>query len=195
MIVFIIILVIVGVILLMWMKPFLEYKKIGGYAEYKPVSKTLNDKYLEYSWYQINGFKNINQEAIKYLRQVSKSCTKKDLKWLNQCREFLEEGLVKAEESDSSKFSLPDPIEKASLFDILKVIKRSRKNLPEHYQEIGCSTCGEADVMHTWIALRIQQIEEGEAIKPGDLDYVIDAVNEVKKGSASDTKNTTSPQT
>ena len=184
MFIFIIVLVIVGAILLMWLKPFLEYRKIGSYAEYKPISKTLNDKDLEYRWYQINGFKNINQEAIKYLRQVSKSCTKNDLKWLNQCREFLEEGLVKAEENDAAKFSLPDPIEKANLFDILKVIKRSRKYLPEHYQSIGCSTCGEAIVMHIWIELRIQQIEAGEAIKPGDLDYVINAVKEVKSHSA-----------
>lgn len=183
MFVLVIILVIVGVILLKWLKPFLEYKKIGSYAEYKPVSKNLNDKSLEYSWYQINGFKNINQEAMKYLRQASKACTKKDLKWLNECREFLEEGLVRAEENDASKFSLPDPVENASLFDILKVIKRSRKYLPEHYQSIGCTTCGEAVVMHIWFCLRIQQIEEGEAIKPGDLDYVIDAVKEVKNHS------------
>lgn len=45
----------------------LEYKKIGSYAEYIPHSKSLNDKNLEYSWYQINGFKNINQDAIDYL--------------------------------------------------------------------------------------------------------------------------------
>lgn len=180
----IIILVIIGAILLVWLKPFLEYKKIGSYGEYKPISKSLNDKDLEYSWYQINGFKNINQDAIDYLKQVSKCCTEKDLKWLNQCREFLEEGLVKAEENDGSKLSLPDPVEKASLFDILKVIKRSRVGLSEHYRKIGCSTCGEAVVMHTWIALRIQQIENGEKIKPGDLDYVIDAVKEIQRHSA-----------
>ncbi len=183
MFIFIIILVIVGVILLMWLKPFLEYKKIGSYAQYKPVSKILNDKNIEYRWYQINGFKNINQEAIEYLYQVSKSCTKSNLKWLNQCREFLEEGLVKAEENDESKFSLPNPIEKATLFDILKVIKRSRKYLPEYYQRMGCSTCGEAVVMHTWIVLRIHLIEIGESIKPGDLDYVIHAVKEMKEHS------------
>lgn len=180
MFIIIIVLVIVGIILLNWLKPFLEYKKIGSYEEYKPVSKILNDKEIEYSWYQINGFKNINQEAIKYLSQVSKRCTKNDLKWLNQCREFLEAGLIEAGENDASKLSLPTPIEKANLLDILKVIKKSRKSLSEHYREIGCSTCGEAVVMHTWFELRIQQIKQGEAIKPGDLDYVIDAVKEVK---------------
>lgn len=183
MFIFIIILVIVGVILLMWLKPFLEYKKIGSYAEYEPVSKILNNKNLEYSWYQINGFKNINQEAIEYLHQVSKSCTKNNLKWLNQCLKFLEEGLVKAGENDASKFSLPDPIEKASLFDVLSVIKRSRRYLPEYYQRIGCSTCGEAVVMHIWIDLRIEQIEAGESITPGDLDYVIHAVKEIQEHS------------
>lgn len=180
MLILIILFIIVGIVLLTWLKPFLEYKKIGSYAEYTPHSKSLNDKDLEYSWYQINGFKNINQDAIDYLKQISKCYTKKDLKWLNQCREFLEEGLVKAEENDASKFSLPDPVEKASLFDILKVIKRSRIGLPEHYQKIGCSTCGEAIVMHIWIELRIQQIENNEPIKPGDLDYVITAVKEVQ---------------
>lgn len=34
--------------------------------------------------------------------------------------------------------------------------------------------------MHTWIALRIQQIENNEPIKSGDLDYVINAVKEVQ---------------
>lgn len=179
---FIIILIIIGVFLIRWLKPFLEYKRIGTYAEYKPVSKSLNDKGLEYSWYQINGFRNINQEAINYLRQVSKSCTKKDLKWLNQCREFLEEGLVRAEENDATKLFLSDPVENATLFETLKVIKRCRKSFPEHYRKIGCSTCGEAVVMHLWFELRIQQIEGDESIKSGDLDYVIDAVREVKNG-------------
>ena len=180
MLVVILVLVIIGVILLMWLKPFLEYKKIGSYEEYKPISKSLNDKYIEYTWYQINGFKNINQTAIGYLRKVSKSCTNKDLKWLNECLEFLEAGLVKAGENDASKFSLPERIENVGMFSILKVIKRSRKLLSEHYQGMGCKTCGEAIVMHIWIDLRIQQIKNGEAIKPGDLDYVIDAVKEVQ---------------
>lgn len=179
----IIILVILGVILIPWLKPFLEYKKIGSYAEYKLISKSLNDKKLEYSWYQINGFKNINKTAIDYLRQVSKSCTKKDLKWLNECREFLENGLIEVGENDESAFSLPDSIENASLLDILRVIKKSRKYLTAHYQEIGCLTCGEAVVMHIWIELRIQQIEQGDAIKPGDLDYIIDAVKEIQSHS------------
>lgn len=186
MFILVIILVIVGALFLKWLKPFLEYKKIGNYAEYKCISKTFNDyddKDIEYSWYQINGFKNINQEAMEYLHQVSRCCTQKNLKWLNECREFLEEGLVRAGENDASKLFLPDPIEKAGLFDILKVIKRSRKYLPEHYQSMGCSTCGEAVVMHLWIELRIQQIEGGEAIKPGDLDYVIDAVKEIQNHS------------
>lgn len=181
--VFLIVLVVVGYALLKWLKPFLEYKKIGSYTEYKSVSKTLNDKEMEYSWYQINGFKNIDQEAMDYLRQVSKCCTKKDLKWLNECREFLEEGLVKAEENDATKLFIPEPIEKASLFDILKVIKRCRKRLPAHYQEIGCSTCGEAVVMHVWIETRIKLIESGDSLKPGDMDYVVDAVKEVKNNS------------
>ena len=180
MFIIIVVLVIVGIILLNWLKPFLEYKKIGSYAEYKPVSKTLNDKEIEYSWYQINGFKNINNEAIEYLYQVSKRCTKNDLKWLNQCIEFLEAGLIEAGESDATKLSLPDPIGSANLLEILKVIKKSRKPLSEHYKKIGCSTCGEAVVLHTWFELRVQQIKNGEAIKPGDLDYVIDAVKEVK---------------
>lgn len=194
MFIFIILLVIVGVILLMWIKPYLEYKKIGSYAEYKAVSKSLNDKKLEYSWFQINGFKNIDTEAIKYLRQLSKCSTKNDLKWIKQCRDFLEEGLVRAEENDASKLFLPDPIENTSLFNALKVIKRCRKPLPDHYQEIGCSTCGEAVVMHIWFELRIQQIEDGEPIKPGDLDYVIDAVKEVKNNSASSVKSVNSSE-
>lgn len=194
MFVFIILLVIVGAILFMWLKPYLEYKKIGSFAEYKAVSKSLNDKKLEYSWYQINGFKNIDTEAIKYLRQLSKCCTKNDLKWIKQCRDFLEEGLVKAEENDASKLFLPDPVENTNLFNALKVIKRCRKPLPAHYQEIGCSTCGEAVVMHLWFELRIQQIEDGESIRPGDLDYIIDAVKEVKNNSVSDTKSSSSSQ-
>lgn len=184
MLVVIIVLVIIGVILLMWLKPFSEYKKIGSYDEYNPVSKSLDDKYIEYSWYQVNGFKNINQTAIGYLRKVSKSCTKNDLKWLNECREFLEAGLVEAGENDACKFSLPERIENASIFTILKVIKKSRKLLSEHYQGMGCNTCGEAIVMHIWIELRIQQIKNGETIKPGDLDYVIDAVKEIQQHSA-----------
>lgn len=183
MLVIIIVLVIVGIILLNWLKPFLEYKKIGSYSEYKPVSKSINDKEIEYSWYQINGFKNINTEAIEYMYQLSKRCTKNDLKWLNQCIEFLEAGLIEAGENDATKLFLSDPIENTNLLEILKVIKKSRKPLSKHYQEIGCSTCGEAVVMHTWFELRIQQIKNGEAIKSGDLDYVIDAVKEVKNRS------------
>lgn len=180
----IIILIIIVVILLTWLKPFLEYKKIGSYSEYKPVSRSLDDKMLEYSWYQVNGFKNINQTAMEYFDQVSKACTKKDLKWLNECREFLEDGLVKAGENDAGVFSLPEPIENAGFFSVLKVIKKSRKYLPAHYQGIGCLTCGEANVMHIWISLRIQQIENGESIQAGDLDYIMDAVKEVRKHSA-----------
>lgn len=195
MFVLIIILVVVGFILFKWLKPYLEYKRIGSYDEYKAVSKSLNDKKLEYSWYQINGFKNIDTEAIEYLRQVSKCCTKNDLKWLNQCREFLEEGLIKAEEGDATKLFLHDPVENTNLFNALKVIKRCRKPLPAHYQKIGCATCGEAAVLHVLFETRISLIESGENLKPGDMDYFIDAVYEVKKGSASDTKNTTSPQT
>ena len=195
MFVFIIILVVIGFILFKWLKPYLEYKKIGSYNEYKACSKSLNDKNLEYSWYQINGFKNIKPEAIKYLRQTSKCCTKNDLKWLNQCREFLEQGLIKAEENDAGKLFLPDPVENTNLIDALKVIKRCRKPLPAHYQEIGCTTCGEAAVLHVLFETRISLIESGENLKPGDMDYFIDAINEVNKGSSSDTKTTTQPKT
>lgn len=48
--------------------------------------------------------------------------------------------------------------------------------------------------MHLWFELRIQQIEDGEAIRPGDLDYIIDAVKEVKNNSVSDTKSSNSSQ-
>lgn len=183
MLIFVIILTAVTVFLLKWIKPYLEFQKIGSYSEYKAVSKTLNDKQLEYSWYQINGFKNINDEAIAYLRQASKRCTKKDLGWLRQCRDFIEAGLNEAEENDDKRLFLPDPIESASLFTILRVIKRCRKPLSTHYRKIGCSTCGEMAVMLIWFCLRIEQIENGEAIKPGDLDYVIDAVYEVRNPS------------
>ena len=180
MFILIIVLVIIAAIFLSWLKPFLEYKKIGSYCEYKPISKKLNDKELEYSWYQINGFKNIEQEAIEYFREISRSVKKTDLKWLYECKSFLEEGLVKAEETDATRFSVSN-LEQAGLFEILRVIKRSRKSLLPHYQKIGCSTCGEAFVMHVWISLRIQQIEKGEAINPGDLDYVVDAVKELRQ--------------
>lgn len=183
MFIFIIIFVAVVVFLLKWIKPYLEFQKIGSYDEYIAVSSTLNDKPIEYSWYQISGFKNINDEAISYLRQVSKRCTKKDLEWLKQCRDFIEAGLTEAEENDEKKLFLPDPVENASLFTILKVIKNCRKPLSAHYREIGCSTCGEIAVMHIWFCLRIEQIENGEVIKPGDLDYVIDAVYEVRNPS------------
>lgn len=195
MFIFIIILAVIGFILFKWLKPYLEYKKIGSYDEYKACSKSLNDKNLEYSWYQINGFKNIKPEAIKYLRQASKCCTKNDLKWLNQCREFLEEGLIKAEENDAGKLFLPDPVENTNLINALKVIKRCRKPLPAHYQEIGCTTCGEAAVLHVLFETRISLIESGENLKPGDMDYFIDAVTEVKNGSVSGAKNTTTTQT
>ncbi len=174
-----IILILITATLLPWLKPYIEYKKIGSYTEYTPVSKELNDKALEYSWYQINGFKNINNKAINYLSQVSKTCNQNHLKWLNQCRSFIEEGLIKAEENDASKLFLSNA-ETASLFEILQVIRRSRKKLLPKHQEMGLSTCGEAVVMHLWIKLRIRQIENGESVKPGDLDYVIKAVNEVK---------------
>lgn len=176
----IVVLIVIGIVLLMWLKPFLEYKKIGSYDEYKPVSKSLNDKFIEYSWYQVNGFKNINETAIGYLRKVSKSCTKNDLNWLYQCRKFLEAGMIEAGENDSDRLSLPQNAEDISTFTVLKVIKRSQNSLTQHYRGMGCNTCGEAIVMHTWISLRIQQIENGEAIKPGDLDYVIDAIKEIK---------------
>lgn len=177
MFVFIILLVIVGVVLCMWLKPYLEYKKIGSYADY--ISKTPSDKELEYSWYQINGFKNIDTEAIKYLHQLSRCCTKKDLQWIRQCKAFLEEGLIEAEENDASKLFVNDP-QNASLIEILKVIKRCRKPLSSHYQKIGCFTCGEAVVMHIWFSLRLEQIENDEAIKSGDLDYIIDDVKKIK---------------
>lgn len=189
MFVFVIILVIVGVVLIRWLKPYLEYKKIGSYAEYKAVSKSLNDKRLEYSWYQINGFININQEAIKYLQQMSKCCTRNDLKWLNQCIDFLEEGLIKAEENDATKLFLPDPVENSNMLDALKVIKRCRKPLPTHYQEIGCYTCGEAAVMHTLFSTRVELIKEGEALKPGDMNCFIDAIKEIKNSSISSQNN------
>lgn len=182
MFVLIIVLIIAAVIIVPWINPFLEYKKIGSYAEYKPVSKSLNDKEMEYSYYQINGFKNINQDAIDYLSQVSNSYNKDYLKWLHQCRKFIEEGLIKSEENDASKLFLSNA-QTAGLFEILKVIKKSRKKLMPKYQEMGISTCGEAVVMHLWIDLRIRLIEDGEKIKPGDLDYVIDAVKEVKNCS------------
>lgn len=181
MLIVIIVLVIVGIVLLMWLKPFLEYKKIGSYSEYKPVSKSLDDKYIEYCWYQINGFKNINKTGIGYMRRISKACTKNDLKFLNECIDFLEAGLIEAGENDACKFSLPDQIENANIFSILKVIKRSRKLLSQYYQGMGCSTCGEAIVMHIWVELRIQQIKNGEAIKSGDLDYVINAITEINR--------------
>lgn len=183
MLVFFIILAVVAVTLSMWIKPYLEYQKIGSYSEYEALSDTFDDKLLEYHWYQICGFKNINDEAIAYLRQVSKRCTKKDLEWLKQCRDFIEEGLMDAEEKDLNKFFIPEPVEKASLFTILKVIKRCRKPLSTYYRKIGCSTCGEMAVMHIWFSLRIEQIENGEAIKPDDLNYVINAVYEVRNTS------------
>ncbi len=187
MLVLLIVIVISGLVLAKWLKPLLEYLKIGSYSEYKCVSKTLgdyDDKDIEYSWYQVNGFKNINEEAIKYLRRVSKSCTKNDLKWLNQCSEFLVAGVSEAlKDHYVNKLYLSDPIEKESLLEILKVIKVSRKPLTEYYRGMGCTTCGEAVVLNLWIQLRIQQIKNGEAIKAGDLDYVIDAVKEVKTHS------------
>lgn len=195
MVIFVIILIIVGVILLTWLKAYLEYKKIGSYDEYKAVSKSLNDKKLEYSWYQINGFKNVDTEAIEYLRQVSRCCSKNDLKWLSQCHKFLENGLKNAEEGDVTKLFLNDPIEDTKLFDALKVIKRCRKKLPIDYRGMGCSTCGEAAVMHFLIEVRIDLIKSGGPIKAGDMDYLINAINEMKSGAILNNNTASTKQT
>lgn len=172
-----------GVVFIVWIIPIVEYMKIGSYDNYKSVSEALNNKELEYARYQVNGFKNVDFKAIDYLYQISRACTEKDLGWLTQCKEFIEQGLVEAGEKDASKFSISKPFEEANRFEILRVIKRSRIMLPDRYQGMGCSTCGESVVMEMWVELRIRQIKSGENIKPGDLDYVIEAVNEIKKYS------------
>lgn len=176
----ILLVVLLVVILVKWLPTYLEYQKIGAYKDYTPISKHLNDKGFEYIWYQINGFKNIDAKAMKYMYQVSACVSPKDLKWLNECKNFLEEGLVKSGENNEAAFSISDPIENAGLVEILKVLKRSRKILPSHYQSMGCHTCGEAIVMHIWISLRIEQIQNHENIKPKDLDYVVEAVKEIQ---------------
>ncbi len=177
----IILLVLIGGVVIEWANPYLEYKKLGSYAEYQPRSKSLNNKQHEYEWYQVNGFKNIKQDAIEYLYDVSRCHTKNDLEWLNECRVFLERALIDAGETDASKFSFSTSAENASFFEILKVIKRSRKPLSEEYQKFGCSTCGEAVVMHLWIMVRIERIENGADNEPGDMNFLIDAIKEINK--------------
>lgn len=174
----IVILIIIGIILVRWLGPFITYMKIGNYADYKPISKSLNDKAIEYSYYQINGFKNLSEEAIGYLRSASKCCTKNDLKWLEQCSTYFKKCLVEAEEKDESKLFLSRPIENTSFIEILKVIKRTRKSTST--EKIGYLNCGEVAVMLVLFDARIQQIKNGEEVKPGDMDFYIDAIYELR---------------
>ncbi len=166
--------------LLKWIIPFVECAKIGSYTEYKPVSKSLDDKKTEYSWYQIAGFKNIGTDGMDFLREISKCYTENDLKWLNEWSEFFKKGLMKAGQSNENDLFLPDPIENTSVFDSFFVAKRCKTPLPDNYQKVGCTTCGQAAVMGILLDVRIDFIKSGEEIKPDLLDDFISAVNEVK---------------
>ena len=184
MVIFIIVVLVIGLVFcIRWFPTYREYKKIGNFSDYKPISKTLNDKDTEYGEFQILGLKNINSTGIKFLKQLSTSVSTEDLKWLKECSEFLELGMLKAGISNEKVFNLPDKMASASLFTILKLIKKSRLPLPEHYTSMGCSTCGEAEAMDVLFRLRISQIENRENIKPHDMDFFYKAIIEIRNNS------------
>lgn len=159
-----------------------EYKIIGSYVDYKPLSKTLNNKNNEYRFLQILGVKNINETVMNNIKKISSACTVNDVKRLKlaECTESLILGMNKAGIRTNSELTPPNNLETASPSDIIKVIKKSRIKFPQKYSGYGCKTCGEAEFLRCLIELRIGQIQKNAVKGPNDLLFWVDAVKELQ---------------
>lgn len=162
-----------------------EYKEIGSYVDYKPLSKTLNNKNNEYRFLQILGVKNINETVINNIKKISSACTVNDIKRLKlaECTESLILGMNKAGIHTNSELTPPNSLEMASPSDIIKVIKKSRIKFPKKYSGYGCKTCGEAEFLRCLIEVRIEQIQKNAVKGPNDLLFWIDAVKEMQNSN------------
>ena len=159
-----------------------EYKTIGSYENYKPISKTLNNKNNEYRFMQILGFKNINETVINNIKKISSACTVNDINRLKlvECMESLILGMTKAGVRTNSELTPPNDLDNASSSEIIKVIKKSRIKYPSKYPGYGCKTCGEAEVLRCLIDVRIDQIKINQVKGPDDLVFWIEAVKEMQ---------------
>lgn len=162
-----------------------EYKEIGSYVDYKPLSKTLNNKDNEYRFLQILGVKNINETVINNIKKISSACTVNDIKRLKlaECTKSLILGMNKAGIRTNSELTPPDNLETASSSDIIKVIKKSRIKYPKKYPGYGCKTCGEAEFLRCLIEVRVKQIQSNTVKGPNDLMFWVDAVKEMQNAS------------
>ena len=161
-----------------------EYKEIGNYVDYKPLSKTVN-KDTEYRFLQIQGVKNINETLMNNIKKISSACTVNDIKnmKLAECTESLILGMNKVGIRTNSKLTPPNNLETASSSDIIKVIKKCRIKYPKKYPGYGCKTCGEAEFLRCLIEVRVKQIQSNAVKGPNDLMFWVDAVKEMQNAS------------